>query len=97
MIRTAMVSLIVLLSSCITFPKLLSRGACHIEELCLRMTFEECLAARGEYAGDGSDCQTPTILESTPLYLDDRVIYSVGGAVLTVFAVWARRKRLGVK
>lgn len=101
----------VLFFGCITLPKFKEepfldqrRGACSVvlsdQNLCLRMTFEDCLAARGEYAGDGSECQTPTILEPTPLYLDKTVIYSVGGAITAMFAAWAawaRRKRLGVK
>lgn len=110
-IRTAMASLIVLLSlnSCISLPNPieLRRGACRVEELCLRMTFEECLGARGEYAGDGSECTDAPVIplsEPNPLYLNEKVIYSVAGTISLILTALvankklkARRKRLGTK
>lgn len=99
-------------SGCVSFPEPvdLERGACVVtypdREICLEVPYRSCIAAMGEFYGVGSNCedihpQTPIDPgEPTPLYLDEKVIYSVGGTLTAIAAVWAgnkRRKRFGTK
>lgn len=99
-------------SGCISFPKIKDaphfdpvRGACRIAypdgDLCLLVTFENCVTLRGEYKGDGSVCNNgnadqPSILVEdgpSPLYLDKKIIYSVAGTATVIFAAWAANKK----
>lgn len=97
--------LLTISSSCVSFPEPPEqRGACVVtfpdrEDICLEVPQQACLAAMGEYYGDGSTCDAlspvflPDLVEPSPLYLDQKVIYSVGGTLTAVFAAWVANRR----
>lgn len=95
--------LLTISSGCVTLPEPLDleRGACVVtfpdrEDICVEVPQQACLAAMGEYYGDGSMCDmlssTPILVEPSPLYLDQKIIYSVGGTLTAVFAAWAANR-----
>lgn len=105
---------ILLFAGCVSFPSSdLVRGACTVtypdrEDICLEVPQLACIAAMGEYFGDGSTCgdlqgyDFDQIVEPSPIYLDQKVIYSVGGTITAIAAAWAgnvvrRRKKIGIK
>ncbi len=105
-------------AGCVSLPKFsdppdLERGACTVtfpdrDDICLEVPFRACVAAMGEYGGDGSTCEesqgydSDQIVEPSPLYLDKTVIYSVGGTataiagtIATILMARKRRKKRG--
>lgn len=47
----------------------------------------------GEFYGVGSTCDEPDPVETTPLYLNEKVISAVGGALTVFVGQWALNRR----
>lgn len=112
LLQLSLIGLLATTSSCISIPDIsppdVQRGACIItlpnREICVEVTLLSCFESTGKFSGVGSTCNSPSIsVEPTPVYLNETVIYSVGGAVTAIVAAWAgnkairRRKKRGVK
>ncbi len=98
---------LLLICGCLNLPTStppdLERGACVVtfpdRVICLEVPYLSCVASMGEFHGVGSTCDDllSPIVEPTPLYLDKKVIASVGSTLTIIFVAWAgnkvRRKR----